>query len=541
LNNDFVFDINTLHRLFVNGFTDAYRDAPTHKRRKLMPYAMALHRRWYYSALIENTPVTPANIVDSMAHYYNEGTDIFPHPVLKNASRFSGFSVTLARHDSAHPVIGDLGLLLDFCSPHADIDGEDLFFNAQLLALSERISIGDPAYAAFLLDVALEMKLMVKVPSLHVNRIMCAKDARERLAAEPTAFFAGLVESAVLVCAKRLRIMIELPENVFTDSYVRAMLTDPVETDAVFERVYDTLGYTLEDLTNLSLNPQMIDFGSEDEAFLAGTFMMGLVLDQYFYTPFGYFLKLIKPHYVLPFVLNTEIEDFMAAPLPPPDEEVFMAYFAPCSSYTLTELGLRTLNIKKTEKNYFDAADYIPFDLLKETLFSDPEMIEILVKMVQIFPPLHLMEGLPPSEVYAFRIRLKDEPSLWLHLHMPPDATLNDFYDEILDFLPLRDSGDFSFFHDPTENRFAEYPCAKRAKPNAKKTAEAVLSSFDFERQSLMLMTIYGQALPFAGKSPARQVEIEMTGIKEADVQRDYPYVARMSTALKKSLEAENE
>jgi hypothetical protein len=335
-----------------------------------------------------------------------------------------------------------------------------------------------------------------------------------------------------------MREMIALPENLFTDHFVRTMLTDPLETDSLFERVYDILGYTLEDLVDLSMNPEGPDFESEDGLFLAGTFMMGIVMDRHFYTPFGYYLKLIKPHYVLPFDFENEMADFLSSNTTG-EPEIFTAFYAPCSSYTLTDLGLRTFNMKPTEKNYYDVQQYMPFETLKDSLFSDPEKIGILMKMAQLLPPMNFDNPAPSQSVHTFRVRMQTEPNLWMHLHVPGEFTLTALYDEILYFFPLRENGDYSFFHDEIENRFTEYPSPKRAKPHNKKTADTTLNALDFERKNKMLLAAYNQSLPFAGKPSTLRLEMQMLGIKKADPSREYPYAARMSKSLKQYLEEE--
>jgi len=536
LEPSFTDHVQTLHVLFENGFADAYRDANARKRRRVMPYVAALYRRWYYATLIENTPFSPANIVEAMCLYHGKDPAVFPLPVLRGKAKFSGFDLKYIDCSGVHPIIGDLRALVEYCLPYADIQEGDYFFDKQILEVAEAVTLSDPAYATFLLDMALKMKLLVKVPSLYINRIEPAREYSQRLSAEPATLFAEIVEAAVQVCANHLRRLIALPEPVFTDSYVRAMLTDPIETDALFEQVYEMLGYTLEDLIELSMEPDAMGFDEGDNSFLAGTFLMGLVLDQHFYTPFGQFLKLIKPLYVLPFDFVGEIEDFLSGKITDKDE-VFIAFFAPCSSYTLTKLGLHTFNLKPDDNNFYDVNKHMPFELLKDSLFSDPEMVEILVKMAQLLPAA-IMEH-SPRPVYTFRVRDMDEPALWIHLHMPAAAFLSDVYEAVLDYFPLRENNDYSFFHDVVENRFAEYPSPKRAKPKAKKTAETALDALDFTHQDKMILTAYNQALPFGGAPATVRLELEMMGHKEADPQHKYPRVTRVSKAMKEYEEEE--
>ncbi|MCL2603419.1 MAG: hypothetical protein FWD90_02960 [Defluviitaleaceae bacterium] len=539
MDNTFPEQIKALHVLFENGFADAYRVANTRKRRRVIPYAASMYRRWYYSTLIENTPFSPANIMESICLHYRQDAALYPQSVLRSVSKFSGFEIKLHPYGGErHPVIDDLARLIGYCLPHVDLQEGNYFFDAQQMELAQKLTIPDPAYAAFLLEVALKMKLLAKIPSLYVNRLEVTRDWEEKSDKPPAEFFKEIVEAAVAVCAFNMRELIALPELLFTDSFVRAMLTDPIETDALFEQVYDILGYTLEDLIELSMDSDALDFESQDGAFLAGTFMMGVVLDRHFFTPFGHFLKLIKPLYVLPFDFGGEVEDFIGSK-EDVNDGIFVAFYAPCSNYTLTDLGLRTLNVKPGEHNYYDVARNMPFTVLQDSLFADPEMIEVLVKMAQLLPSA-ITSGMQARPIYTFRIRMESDPTLWIHLHMPANAYLYEIYDEVLLYFPLRENYDYIFFHDKIENRFAQYPSPKRAAPNAKKTAETQLDALDFEHQPRMLLTTYNQALPFGGKPPTVRLEIEMLGRKQPDPGHDYPRVTRMSKAMQNEGDAES-
>ncbi|MCL2189032.1 MAG: hypothetical protein FWC16_08910 [Defluviitaleaceae bacterium] len=524
--------IHIMHVLFENAFADTYRDANPRKRRRVIPHVSALHRRWYYSTLIENTPFSPANVMEAMAIHFGENPNTYPLSILRNASKFSGFDLRVLNYGGeVHPIINDLRTLVDFCLPHIDIQEDDYFFPAQADELAQQLNIPDSAYTTFLLSIAMKMKLMQKMPSLYINRIEPARDCEARLNADSKVLFSEIVEAAVQICAYNMRELISLPEPVFTDNFVKAMLTDPIETDLLFERVYEVLGYTLEDLVSLSMESEEMDFDGPDGAFLAGTFMMGLVLDQHFYTPFGQYLKLIKPLYVLPFDIVGEMDDFINERAGK-TEDFFLAFFAPCSSYTLTDLALRTLSLKPTNENYYDVHLHMPFEILKDSLFSDPEMIEMLIKMAQMLPAAIMANPLP-TPLYTFRIRMESDPALWIHLHMPATGLLCDVYDEVLNYFPIRDNYDFSFFHDSFENRFAEYPSAKRAKPNAKKTAEIPLDTLDYNHQHKLLLVAYNQALPFTGQPTTVKLEIEMLTVKDGDPDKEYPCVPRMSKAMK--------
>jgi len=247
------------------------------------------------------------------------------------------------------------------------------------------------------------------------------------------------------------------------------------------------------------------------------------LLDKFFFTPFGHFLKLIRPLYVLPFEFTVELNDYVTVSDDP--EEGVIAFFAPCSSYTLTDMGLEFFGVEKTEENYFDAAATIPFGQMKETVFSCKEALEVFVAIGRHIGSLQLDHL--PDKIYTFRVRREDNPSMWMHLQMPNTDTLHDMYVEIAEYMELKDNDDYAFYHDKQENRFAEYSSIKRSK-GGKKTSDTPIDALDYEHQKQMLLVTYNQAIPFSGDEPIVRLQLEMMHIKEPDMEHEYPKVSRV-------------
>jgi hypothetical protein len=309
-----------------------------------------------------------------------------------------------------------------------------------------------------------------------------------------------------------------------------------METDDIFARVFDVMGYDIEellDITNMpipdGMSPEHLGFDME---LLSGTFIMGIVLDRFFFTPFGHFLRIIRPMYALPFAFTEEVVDYVNVCDEP--DEAFVAFFAPCSSYTLTDLGLKALNIKPTEDNYFDASE-LQFENMKDAIFVDEYTLRTFVDMAQHLSPLALAGGLP-NAVHTFRIRLESDTSVWMHLQVPDNFTLADLYEEAVQYFNLKNNGEFSFFHDKTENRFAEYPSAKRAvKSKTPKTQaeDCPLSELDFEHMNQLILAAYNQNSIFAQEPPTIRLQLERLSEKAPDFGEMYPQVARMSKNMK--------
>jgi len=538
MNNTPLTYIQTLNSIFEDALSEAYRLSDPKKRTGVLPYLQAIYRRWYYSALIEESFLTPANITESIFRHYNQSPLTCPVVRRRGKAKFTGVDIDLIEYSlDKHPLITDMALLADYCTPHVDLSDNEAFSPAQAMEIGAMLSLNDPHYGAFLLEVFLRMKLLKKIPSVGVNRYKLTDNAVKTLeTTQPRELFSEAVDITINIAAKALQSLVMLPETLFTPAFIRSLLATPMETDEIFSRMYDVLGYDLEDLVDIVGTAQdEEDPDDSDLDLLVGTFMAGVLLDKFFFTPFGHFLKLIRPLYVLPFEIESEIADYITVSHDP--EESVIAFFAPCSSYTLTDMGLELFGVQKTEENYVDVKKAIPFDHMKETVFSSKEALGLFAAVAKHLGPIHTRESLPPKEVYTFRARLAKDSTIWAHIQMPPDTTLDDLYAEIAECLELKENDDYSFYHDKTENRFAEYPAPKRVKRGSKKTADITLESLDFERQKHMLMVAYNQAIPFGGEEPTVRVQIEMMHLKPAQDYHEYPRICRLSPGLMARME----
>jgi len=429
-----------------------------------------------------------------------------------------------------HPIAKDMHLLIDYCAPHIDLQEGDVFAADQVIELGGMLSLNDPLYAAFLLEVSLEMKLIAKVPSVGVNRFKPAARAEEIMAAPCRELFSAIVDTAIIVASKGLQNLVMLPDSLFSTTFLRSILEKPMFTDDIFAKIYESLGYDLDEVMDFTMEEGGLE--SLDVDLLAGTFMAGVLLDKFFFTPFGHFMKIIRPLYILPFEFNNEVAEYINVSDDP--EESIIAFFAPCSSYTLTDLGLECLGIEKTEDNYMDATKAAPFEQMKDTIFSSQDALTMFAEIAKHLAPMRYEE--PPEDVYTFRARLESNTTIWAHVQMPADATLHEMYVEIADCLGLKENGDYTFYHDKEENRFAEYASLRRAK-RGRKTSDVELENMDFMHQKQMLLVAYNQALPFGDEEPTVRLQLEMLNIKPPDIGYEYPRISRMSKGLKESFE----
>ena len=522
--------MDDLHSIFVKRFMETYRQASSKRRRQVLPFLQAIFRRWFYSALIEETPFTPANIVASMDEQRNQSTGSVLRPHSK--SKFTNIKIDYIKYSlEDHPVASDLRKLIDYCSPTVDLSPEGGFSDLQSVELGDMLTLNDPHYASFLLEVAITMKFFTKMPSVYVNRMEVSANRTEILNSSDREILQEIVENAILIASKALRQFIPMHETLFSDRFIRGLLAEPMETDEIFSKVYEVAGFTLEDLMDIGFDDGPAEIDEATEILIAGSFFLGIMLDKFFYTPFGHYLKLIRPMYVLPFEFD-EVESFIDNC--DDDEMLYSAFFAPCSSYTLTPLGLELFEVDPNENNYLDIEKVMPFSKVKESLFDNPQMLEFFYNDVLRIEPAAGFHGLnfpPVGVVYNFLVTQETDKRKWMTVQIPAQMTLEDLFDEIAEGFDLIDGEEYSFFHDKVENRFTEYVSPSLQK-KSRKTAEIPLSELDFDHKQNMLLVVYNQEDDFYTR--AERFAMKKTG--ESPRERGMPYP--MTTELSKSLKA---
>ena len=537
--------VEIMHSLFSKSFLDEYKDAVPKKRRKMLPYIHALYRRWYYATLVEHTPFSPANLMSIICEHHKTCDTQHPIPVLRTPSRVVGMDMKVLNYTAdAHPAVDDLRKLMTYCTPCIGLLEIECFSDEQALEAAELLSLNDPHYASFLLEVAIEMKFLAKMPSLYVCQMQPTEKSKKILALSDREILDEIVLTTIHLAAIGLKHSMPMPENIFSASFVHNLLKSPLETDEIFGRIFEVMGYELEELIGTSRRaitrnkPSFEDEVKDDYQLelISNTFVMGIVLDRFFFTPFGHFLRLINPLYALPFDLKVEILEYMHICNDP--QEAFIAFFAPCSSYTLTALGLEILEIEPNENNFFDPGE-IPFEPMKESIFADDNAFETFVELAKSLSPAAFEERFKEDTsdiIYNFRIRMENKPSLWMHMQLSGNATLHDIYVECLEYFDIKETEEYSFFHDKIENRFAEYPSIKRAsraKKPRKTASQTKLLELDFAENAYMILAAYNQATPFAGEPTTLRLHIRMLEEMSPEDDQEYPSYTKMSTEMR--------
>jgi len=485
---DIVF-LQALHGMFSEDFMEIYQGLSPKKRKLLLPYLQIIYRRWYHSTLIENIYFSPANITSAVKFFQGTKQDVcLTTQLTQPVSKLSEIDMKLLEYDiNSHPIITDLELLVQFCSPSIDLCEEWQFSDGQAQKLAKKLSLQDPFYASFLLEIAGKLNLLDRTPSLYVQRMQTSENAETILSRPPADLFNQIVDATIELCAVGLKESLPVHVPLCTAQGIKDLLINPLHTDGIFEQVLGKLGYDLDMVFDPGTYANIDNPGHDTDSLadiMSGIFVLGITLDRLFFTPFGSFLRVIRPIYSLRFDMKFEIEQFLESY---DYEDDFSAFFAPCTSYMLTEFGLAAFGVEATEDNFFDSSKVLPHIVLDDPSLATAAGVRMFINTTRDAIPLSEL----PDSIYTFRVALSEEPDVWVIIQIPKMTSLHYFYEEIIDIFDLYE-GSYSFYHAPVENPFVEYSGKSDKRKPHKKHTEIFLLDLDFEHMKNMLLVVSG-------------------------------------------------
>ena len=509
-----------INRQFTQAFNAIYKACGRHHRAKLLPCLANVYRRWFYSSMVENTYLTPANLFEALNRQFGRSVALSPNVNMRTPVNYTGLAFSYQNYSrAAHPVTADFRTLINFCRPDIDLTDTDHMPEDLAMEAAKGLHMNDHNYAAYLLDLAMEMGLLVKIPSIHANRAQLVRDIEKCIALDEDELFDKIVTSSLRHASRSLCDLIPSPVPLFDEEYLINIIRKPVETDAIFQRLYETIGVDIEDLIGLDLFEEL---DMLDMAVISGTYLLGIVFDKFFLTPFGHYLKLIRPIYMLPFDFENEISIFLDSYME--EDELGIAFYAPCSRYYLTELGLEYFGEKAQPENYLDIEQKLNFKEIA-ALFENNSTADIRALS-------HALER--DSNIYSLKVKYLPEPRMWLNIDVSDVTNLHRLYLELAYYFDLDKNCEYSFFPDDTENPFMAYASPNQTR-RAKKAAETTLAALELKEKNLMVLAVN---YPRAGGSKHKEKWLlEVLKVQPGKPGQSYPMVTRLGKALREYFE----
>lgn len=519
---------------FISQWNEGYKQC---KRQKaaLLDYMPVIYRRWYFSALVDESLLTPANLVVELNKAYKQPMHNIPR--LRLVTGEDGKLVPefdIVDFSNGHPIIKDLSIFLNALKPSFDASALN---GRKLPKALEAMSLTDSEYLNFLLGVSVTLKLVRMMPSINTTVCM-VNSSFQGFFDSPEDVMLGKVKDAVIsMCGDALSEI--LPIKKTYKKRLAGYLDTPKTIDDIFGDMFRDTGLDIEGLfddfnKHLDILNDMIRLGNGDmdddedlgadindirADIMTGTFFLGVSLDKYFLTPLSYYLRFIQPLYILPYDLREELPNICGC-LPGADDPGTLIY-SPCTAFDHTELWKRlAVDGRKTEA-HGDGMVYLP---------DDTPVTRIILSLDDIIN--QTADDEDEITVLTIKIRFEQDKRLWQNMELPSDMTLDRLHIFICLAFSMNPRVDYSFFDGINESPFFEYaPKNAKGRDKRKNAGETPLESLNLEAGSELLYRVYDSDEPYGNGVIRRKIGFSLTVLKtsvEAASDR-YPRISRKS------------
>jgi len=503
-------------------------------------FILALYRRWSNATFIDGLHFSPVNIMDAVLHYYKMQPDSYVVPDISTISSTSGvgFNVVCYTLDN-HPAVEDMYEVLKFCTPKIDLCEEWCFSDKQAIKAAKLLSQNDPYYATYLLEMAIHIGLLRPMPSLYVQRMQLTEEGRNFRNLPKDEAFRLIVDATIKTTSIGLQSAFPAFIPLFSEDGIGDLLINPMSTEKIINHVFEALGMGLIDLMQNEIDDEdFIDDLSNMSETESGIYVLGVMLDRFLFTPFGQFLRLIRPIYDTAFDIYSEISDYRYDDMREDDE--FSAFFAPCTTFSLTPLGVSFF--ETSPQHYLDTTKIIATEIFESGHFTTSEALHKFIEQLRTSIPPDKM----PDSIYTFQVKAPEYPGREMTIEVNRSASLHSLVAYITRSFILRthtfadddtlgQTPAYQLYHDKTPNPFAEYVCMEtdnfvkqpplQGKHRPKKNTDMKLESLDFQYMSHMTLVINH---PPVGNNEPTTATIEIEWIGESLLVKDTTYPRRV-------------
>lgn len=527
------FFLNKINGIFESEYREAYKNIKGRNKQKINGYISDIYRKWYSSTLIEGTILSPANIIAKLKSIYAIPADIFDTVYIeKPAVQKSSFVYSRGNYSVYEfPVISDLKLLSEYCSPYLELTQFGDLPREAKDNLQSGMVIRDNYYIDYLLDIAYVLNICEEAPSIYVRAVKQTKYASDFFEQDKSIIFRKIFDATVSICVDFLNST--LPFGEHTKDFVLSILRNPLPTDAIYKKLYSLNGINLDIVWDESIDDSEFPFEIKEYLSL-GIYYLGIGLDKYFFTTMGYYLKIIQPLYILPAKIDEDMAILYNAIRD--NKEIDAEVYSPCSDYYLTQLGVNLLGKQNcnTKSELTIPDNYNDIKQLVLTLSgSDTGArggineygLNVAVKDDKI-------------TVYQLKVTLLTNRRFWITLEVPDNMTLSDLHAQICYALDFDMISDYSFFIDMEESPFKQItPCYNKMR--TRKSEQIKLSDLDMDKDSSLKYVTENSTSVFSDIFLDKTIkfEVKLVKIKKDEYNLLFPRIYRKSKLFSEYLE----
>ena len=404
--------------LFLNGYENMRQKMDEPCRRPLLDIAPLAFGKWYYTALANETILSPANILDLDFHPDAEDKTEYayvmhttPAEEQSDEEFISEYNFSLLGYSTeAHPIVEDLQTLIDFCTPDRATDEHGLLLKEDQQEIMKQLSQGSEFYLEYLTRLAWLHGLLIPMPSIHTQRVRPAAEC-ESFFSQPTAdILFQLAETACALTAERFCYTMELEEGIATTDFFYLLLRNHQEIDKIFIDFYKRVDVDIEKIWQTA--PDQLT--AEEHSIVSSFLFTGIMLDKWFLTPMSVFFRFIRPIAFTPIRYYNLVNNLAALVLM--KHNLGAELFTPPTYYSLTRIGKELFSDLENEGiDRQKMPTTLPYEQLVAAVQQEDEY--------RMQERMFLMEIVP--DVLSMKVSQMKDGELWKVLEVGQDMDIN--------------------------------------------------------------------------------------------------------------------
>lgn len=423
------------HKQLLDFFSKSFFEVYNHMDKQVQPalleIAPKLFRRWYVSALIPETNLSPsvAFRIDFSKKLTKENVYVYMLTLDKTENNTPKFQYHILEYSlQKHPFIEDLKIILEYCSPDCEMSENGRFLKKDEDILLQRLSRKEPEYLHYITLLLHNMEFLNPLPAIYTIRVQPDKKADAFFKKTTQQILYHIIDCIIKTACYEITEAIGADAGYFTPTMFYKFLQNNMDTEDIFITLYESVDIDISEIWEI---PSVESFTEEQTILASSFFFMGMLLDKWFLTPLGDFLQIIQPIYYLPFyfvpTLN-RMANLIVSKYPLQSE-----LYSPCSVYDLTPIGETVLN-KKGKKQPLPV--HLDFSQILEAIIHHTEM-DLFEKSIQQTTDSNTL-------VCPIKITIAKQPKYWKILEVLDNTSLYDICKEICSLFDLTEISSYS-------------------------------------------------------------------------------------------------
>jgi hypothetical protein len=561
--------------LFKDDFLSDFEDKEPKDRTPIMKALPYLYRMWYYSTLVNDSPLSPANFISlQVREKFGEDTLVVPvsSPVYKSRKlKDFKYEYLLISIDD-HPVLKDLRLFIDECTPDIGTDENGLLLEEERDRFINSLSFKEIYYVTFLTNTAFELDLLKKLPSIHAYRAVpnVAKvDTFFNLSKEEQ--LKKIVEATISIASKYLNQTFTFDRKTFSKENLNSLFTDAADLDKFLGYILKKFNlniedFSLEDFEFDSENPEQINIPEDILMSLALKLDLSFFIEANLITPLGYYLQLIQPIYMEPMYFEPHFNELVQG-FNTPGFPLIKLYFIMSNGFDLTSMGKKLLlDGNSPEHEFQKLTGTIDFSELYEYILDARELEEFhddygfeenefstdpqdefafdkevsnILDLVNFIPKQakkkmdtssdpnneNKQSAVAKNMAYTFKVKYFHNKRCWQAIQLKGTQTLDDLAMAVVEFFELGDDHLYSFFmSNKPYDKATEITCPYGVNTSKITTKYKLHEMGFYPKQKFMFLYDFGDDITF---------EIEFIDVSPLEKNVKYPIIKNCSKNYK--------